>query len=113
MENKRLQMRSRHSGVRLKKAMPLPDSQLRKSTIMREPRSQALPMTDQVIETGQKNQQINTRTRSRVIHREPVIPGIGESFEGVERREIRCISTFRSRNCIEKPQKVPSRPSFV
>jgi hypothetical protein len=31
-------------------------------------------MTDQIIETRQKNQQINARIRSRVTHRELVIP---------------------------------------
>jgi hypothetical protein len=88
LKNEGLPMRSRHVRVLPKKVVRPLDSQLRQRGLAREPLSQAMPMTDQIIERPQKTQQIRPQLGSRVTHRGRVIPELGESFDGVEPREI-------------------------
>jgi hypothetical protein len=113
MESNMMPMRGHYVRVSSKKTAHPLDSQPRQRITARELLSPAMPMADQIIEMRRKTQQIRLQHRGLVTHRGRVVPKLGETFDGAERREIGLTVHLGSYSCIKTSQKVWTRSFFI
>jgi hypothetical protein len=95
-----LPMRTHHARVLPKKAVRPLDLQRRQPITTHELLSWAAQMPHPIIAMRQKTHQIRAQPGSRVTHDRRVIPELGESFDGVDRRKIGRIFDLRSYNAL-------------